>query len=353
MPSIEVSGLSKGFGANKVLKDLSFKVEDGDYVVFLGPSGCGKTTLLKTLAGLYAPDSGRILIDGRDVTNLPPEERGIGFFFQHYFLFPHMSVADNVGFSLAVRGEEKDAAKKTVDEYLSLVGLSEWGERLPHELSGGMQQRVALARALASGAKLLLLDEPLNALDAKIASMLRGELRELAEKRKLTVLHVTPNQEEGMELADKMVLINHGRILESGSDIESYMKPKSPYSAYFIGESNFMMAKRTGPHTLEYRHHTFNVSSEVLDDDVILAIRPEKIRFESHERNTLAGTIDEVSFLGKTIRYDVNRNGRIIHVETSKHPDLKVGDRVTLYFPPDDLMVFPASQLVDDEITVI
>ncbi|MFH1125944.1 MAG: ABC transporter ATP-binding protein, partial [Candidatus Altiarchaeota archaeon] len=213
MPSIRLEGVWKKFGALRAIKDISFSVEDGEYAVVLGPSGCGKTTLLKTISGLYTPDSGRVLIDEVDVTYKPPEERGVGFFFQHYALFPHMTVRQNVGYSLEIRGLSRGEVDKVVDEKLEMVGLLDRAHNRPKELSGGMQQRVALARALATGSKLLLLDEPLNALDAKIAAILRKELREMVKKLGLTVIHVTPNQEEAIELAQKIILLKNGRVV--------------------------------------------------------------------------------------------------------------------------------------------
>jgi ABC-type Fe3+/spermidine/putrescine transport system ATPase subunit len=353
MPSIEVRDLVKCFGPNRVLKSLSFSVQSGEYVIVLGPSGCGKTTLLKTIAGLYNPDEGKVLIDGIDVTSKPAEERGIGFFFQHYFLFPHMTVRENVAYGLTVRGLPEADISRIVDEKLKMVGLSEWASNLPRHLSGGMQQRVALARALATGSKLLLLDEPLNALDAKIGALLRRELKSMAEEFGLTVIHVTPNQEEALELADRIILMREGSIVQIGCDVDCYLHPNSPFAAHFIGESDFIKARRVDAHTVTYRGALFHVAGEVAEPEVILAIRCEKIRFERHERNTLSGTIESVNFLGKTTRYDVNDRGRNIHVETSKHPHLKVGDQVDLYLPPEDLMVFSAAQPLDEDITVI
>jgi ABC-type Fe3+/spermidine/putrescine transport system ATPase subunit len=353
MPAVEVRGLFKGFGKNMVLKNVSFSVADGEYVMVLGPSGCGKTTLLKTMAGLYRPNVGRIFVGGKDVTSLPPEERDIGFFFQHYHLFPHMTVAENVGYGLSVKGAVEAEVRKAVSEKLRLVGLLEWADHMPYELSGGMQQRVALARALAVGSKLLLLDEPLNALDAKIAALLRGELKRMAKDLGLTVLHVTPNQAEAMELADRLIILRDGKVIQEGTDIEVYLRPNSTYSAYFLGESNFLRARRVDAHTFRYRHRNFRCQAEVPEDDVIVAVRCEKIRFESHEQNSLEGVIESVNFLGYTTHYDVDQKGRHIHVETSKHPALKAGDEVSMYFPPEDLMVFPSSLPLDDDIEVM
>jgi len=336
-----------------VLKDVNFTVGEGEYVIVLGPSGCGKTTLLKTIAGIYQPDSGSVLIDGVDVTNLPPEERGIGFFFQHYALFPHMTVSENVGYSLQIRGMNRQDIHRVVSEKLAMVGLSAWADNYPLQLSGGMQQRVALARALATGSKLLLLDEPLNALDAKIASILRTELREMARKLKLTILQVTPNQEEAIELAHRIILMKDGVIVQVESDVDSYLKPKTPYSAYFIGESNFLRAKRVDAHLATCGGVPFSVKHRLPETEVVLAVRPEKIRFEQHEHNTFKGAIENINFLGKTLRYEVGYKSRHVYVETSKHPDLKVGDSVYVHFPPEDIMVFGVSEHFDDEIPVI
>ena len=353
MPSVEVSGLYKGFGDNGVLKDINFKIAEGEYVVVLGPSGCGKTTLLKTMAGIYQPDSGSMMLDGEDITSVQPENRGIGFFFQHYSLFPHMTVEENVGYSLKVRGVGVDEVRRVVDEYVSLVGLRQWKKHMPHELSGGMQQRVALARALAKGSKLLLLDEPLNALDAKIASTLRKELKHIQKKMGLTVVHVTPNQGEAMELADRIIVLKDGRIIQDSRKNEVYLRPKTPFTAYFVGESNFLKARKVDAHTVRYRGKLFSVTDEIKDDEVLLAVRIEKVGFEHHERNTLEGVVESVNFLGRTTRYECNCSGRYVHAETSKHPNLKVGDMVSVHFPPDDLIVYPAGDEVDEEITVI
>jgi len=353
MPNIELKNIHKSFGNNKVLKDISFKVEDGEYIILLGPSGCGKTTLLKTMAGLYKPDSGTVLQDGADVTDKQSQERNIGFFFQHYHLFPHMTVRQNVSYGLTIKGAKQEETEATVQEKLHLVGLQQWADKMPHELSGGMQQRVALARALAIGSKLLLLDEPLNALDAKIGTLLRKELKQMAKKYRLTVIHVTPNQEEAMELADRIILLKDGKIAQMGTDQEMYQHPTTSFSAYFIGASNFIKAEKIDQHTVRYRHKTFNVRQPVNEDIVILAIRCEKILFENHEHNTLEGVIETANFLGKTTRYEVNHKGRYLQVETSKHPELKPGCEVQLYLPPEDLIVFSPQQMLDDEITVI
>jgi ABC-type Fe3+/spermidine/putrescine transport system ATPase subunit len=335
------------------LRDVSFTVGDGEYVVVLGPSGCGKTTLLKSIAGVYSTDSGRVLVDGVDRTHDPPEERNIGFFFQHYALFPHMTVRENVGYSLRIRNAAVNEVNSVVEDNLRRVGLLEWADNYPHELSGGMQQRVALARALATGSKVMLLDEPLNALDARIAAILRRELREMSKSLGLTVIHVTPNQEEAMELADRVILMKEGMIVQVGSDFDCYVNPKTPYGAYFIGESNFLKAFRLEAHSVEYDKRLFYVKREVPEGDVVIAIRPEKVRFGRHEHNTLEGVVENIHFLGRTTKYEIECNGRPIYVETSKQTQLKECDKACIYFPPEDIMVFGLSRPLDDEITVV
>ena len=353
MPSVEVRNLCKSFGDLKVLNNLSFKVEDGEYAVVLGLSGCGKTTLLKTMAGLLKPGSGEIFIDGLDVTSKPTEERGIGFFFQNYALFPHMTVYDNIAYGLRLRKVPEPEVKKKVEDKLSMVGLLEWGKNMPKELSGGMQQRVALARAISIESKLLLLDEPLNALDAKIGAILRLELVKMADELGLTVIHVTPNQAEAMEIADKMIIINDGRIAQIGSDVEVYTTPSNPFVAYFLGESNFLKASRTDFRTVKYGKNLFQLKEDVVDDEVLLAVKSEKVLFEKHDKNTLEGVVENVNFLGKTIRYEVAVTGGRVYVQTSKYPNLKASDRVSVYFPPEDILQFTSKQKLHENISVI
>ncbi|MCX6695243.1 MAG: ABC transporter ATP-binding protein [Candidatus Altiarchaeota archaeon] len=353
MPSIEVKGLCKSFGELNVLKDFSFRVEDGEYVVVLGSSGCGKTTLLRIIAGLLRPNSGQIMIDGVDVTALPPEARGIGFFFQNYALFPHMTVYDNVAYGLRLDGMGEEEIKEKVEEKLRMVGLLDWSQNLPKELSGGMQQRVALARALSVGSKVVLLDEPLNALDAKINAILRSELVRMAREFKLTVIHVTPNQEEAMEIADRVVIMRDGGIAQMGVDFEVYDNPKTPYVAYFLGETNFLKARKVGSNVVQHGKTLFELSADAPYDEVLLAIKSEKVLFERHERNTLEGVIDNINFLGKTMRYEVKIRDGFIYVHTSKHPELKACDKVHVYMQPSALRAFNGGERIDEEIEVI
>ncbi len=352
MAKIELKNIGKDFGAHKALVDVSFEVNAGEYVVILGPTGCGKTTLLKTIAGLIEPDTGSVFFDGADVSDVLCEERDIAFFFQHYALFPHLSVAENVGFALGLQGLDPVEIKKRVDEKLVLVGLINWAENRPNQLSGGMQQRVALARALVKGAKVLLLDEPLNALDEKIAQILRKELQKFRKDLGITVIHVTPNQREAMELADKIILLKDGRVVQVDSDVGSYTHPDTPFAAYFIGKSNFFKAQRVDEQNVSCVNTVFSTTKAVEHENVIIAIRCEKVIFEKHDANTLSGKVKMISFLGTTSRYEVSVDGKLIHVETSKGSAIKVGDTVDLYFPPDDIMVFHTDD-IDEEIYLL
>jgi len=340
MPEIELKGVSKSFGPVKALDNVSIRVEDTEYAVLLGPSGCGKTTLLKTIAGLHKPDSGQVLIDGRDMAEIPPEKRDIGFFFQNYALFPHMTVIDNVEYGLQMRGVDADEAVKRAEEILSMMGLGKWGNVLPKQLSGGMQQRAALARALSVGCKTLLLDEPLSAVDAKIADILRWKIVEFAKEFGLTVIHVTPNQDEAMDVSEKVILMREGKIIQSGTDVGLYKKPSTPYAAYFVGESTFIPARMIGSKKAVFRGMEIHTKKRISSERVLLAIRSEKILFEKRDKNTFTGKVDAVNFLGTVFRYEVGVGGKTIVLETAKHPELKVGDVVSVYIPPEDLMVF-------------
>src|SRR5215813_4581711 len=239
-PFLRIRGLSKRFGGFTALKDIALDVKPGDFVCFLGPSGCGKTTLLRAIAGLDPQNSGTIEIGGRDVSNLPPAARDFGIVFQSYALFPNLTVAANVGYGLVNRRANRAEIDKRVAELLALVGLPEQGTKYPGQLSGGQQQRVALARALATSPGLLLLDEPLSALDAKVRVHLRHEIRELQRRLRVTTIMVTHDQEEALTMADRIVVMNQGSIEQVGTPLEIYREPASPFVADFIGVMNFV-----------------------------------------------------------------------------------------------------------------
>ncbi|MEW4368670.1 sulfate/molybdate ABC transporter ATP-binding protein [Paenibacillus kandeliae] len=234
---IEVRHLDKHFGKFHAVKDVSFSIEKGHLIGLLGPSGGGKTSILRILAGLESPDSGEIIFHGKKVNNLPPQEREIGFVFQNYALFKHMTVFDNIAFGLKVKKLKKPAIRERVQELVELTGLSGFEHRYPHQLSGGQRQRVAFARALAPEPQLLLLDEPFAAIDAKIRQELRTWLRELIERVGITSIFVTHDQDEAIEVADEIMIINGGRVEQKGTPWEIYKQPSTPFVASFVGES--------------------------------------------------------------------------------------------------------------------
>ena len=249
--AIEVRDVSKRFGEFEALRDVSIEVADGALTALLGPSGSGKSTLLRIIAGLETPDSGAVVIDGEDVTSSPARERGIGFVFQHYAPFKHMTVHDNVAFGLSVRKRPKQEIRDRVEELLALVRLDGLAERYPSQLSGGQQQRMALARALAVQPQVLLLDEPFGALDAQVRAELREWLRRLHDEIHVTTIFVTHDQEEAMEVAEQIVVMNHGRIEQTGSPRELYESPSNEFVMSFIGPVNRLGDAFLRPHDIQ------------------------------------------------------------------------------------------------------
>jgi len=300
MSTIEAQNLIKGWGKAKGLNDVSVRITGGALVALLGPSGSGKTTLLRILGGLDTMDSGRVLIDGEDVSRRTPAERGVGFVFQNYALFRHLTVFENVAFGLRVkpRRERPSEAelRATVSELLRRIGLPDHGERLPHELSGGQKQRVALARALAVKPRILLLDEPFGALDAKVRTDLRRWLRELHEELGLTTVLVTHDQDEAIELADEVVILNHGRIEHQGSPRSVVDAPASAFAREFIGDSQvFEGIVREGE--VRVGKLAVEASSQASGTRTRLVVRPHELRVAAAEGAQANGTITHVAFL--------------------------------------------------------
>ena len=236
--AIQLEDISKSFGAIKAVDDVSLSIADGAFVSLLGPSGCGKTTLLQIIAGFERPDAGQVVVHGRDITSLPPEKRPMNLVFQRGALFPHMSVARNIGYSLKTRGLRREEIDKRVSDALSLVRLPDMGERMPSQLSGGQAQRVALARALVAEPSVLLLDEPLAALDLKLRKEMQLELRRIQQTLGRTFLYVTHDQEEALVMSDRIVVMNEGRFVEDGTPEQVYSRPTSLFASGFIGETN-------------------------------------------------------------------------------------------------------------------
>jgi sulfate transport system ATP-binding protein len=269
--SVAIEGVSKSFGPVNVLSDIHATVERNTLVALLGPSGCGKSTLLRIIAGLDSADRGRIRIDGNDVSGVPARRRGIGFVAQNYALFPHMTVADNIGFALEVRRAGRARTGRRVAELLQLVRLEGYESRLPRELSGGQKQRVALARALAAEPALLLLDEPFGALDLHVRRELRAWLRELHERTHVTTLLVTHDADEAMELADRIILLENGRIAQSGTPLELYAAPRTPFAMRFLGTANVLRGDDEA--ALYVRPHEFVVERQPFDGSLPASVR--------------------------------------------------------------------------------
>jgi len=354
VPEVRVVDISKRFGEKIVAVDnVSLQVKDREYFSLLGPSGCGKTTLLRLIAGLIKPDKGEIYIENQLVNDVPPEDRGIGFVFQTFALFPHMNAWDNVTYGPRVKALEEDKSERIGREMLELVRLYERLDAFPNELSGGMMQRVALARALAAGAKLLLLDEPLGQLDAKVRNELRYELRGMVKDLGLTAIHVTHDQAEAMAISDRIAVMKKGRILQVGTPEELYMRPQHIFVAHFIGESNFLegyVAEVEGEETtIELRG---GILVHIMDktkrkgDKVVIAVRPEVLAIEKdgkRDTNFLSGEVERVHFEGTNMRYEVRleNEDRVVVVRPAlKEEWFNVGEKVTVSFPPEKSLVF-------------
>src|SRR5512138_1285469 len=288
MPEVRVVNVTKRYGKTYALDNVSLTIHDQEYFSLLGPSGCGKTTLLRLIAGLIEPDSGEIYIGNKLVNDVPPEDRDIGFVFQTFALFPHLTAWDNVTYGPKVKGFDMAEATTIGHEVLEMVKLHERLDAYPNELSGGMMQRVAVARALAAGAKTLLLDEPLGQLDAKVRNEIRYEIRKMAKDLKLTAIHVTHDQSEAMSISDRIAVMRKGRILQIGTPQELYMKPESIFVAHFIGESNFLEGYVSGKNSegnaiIELRE---GAKMEALNGSlnegqkVVLSMRPETLIVE-------------------------------------------------------------------------
>lgn len=239
-PKIRLEHVSMRFGDFYAVHDISLEVAEGEYVTVLGPSGCGKTSLIKVISGIWTPTEGKVYIDGEDVTGVPLEDRDVGYVFQNIALFPNMTNQKNAEYGPRVRGIEESERKATAEKYLKLVGMLDRAGMFPQELSGGEKQKVAIARALSSGSKILMLDEPLSALDARVRMELRYEIRRIVKELGITVLHVTHDQEEAMSVSDRIVLMKRGTVHETGSPLEIYRNPKTVFAAYFIGEINLL-----------------------------------------------------------------------------------------------------------------
>ena len=344
MSNITIEEVSKAYGSKRALDGLTLDVHSGEMIAILGSSGCGKTTLLRCLAGLVTPDSGTIRFGGEDVTRLPPQERPIGMVFQNYALFPNMTVAENIGFPLKVRGRPAREISSRVEELLDLVGLTALAARHPNELSGGQQQRTALARALSPAPQVLLLDEPLSALDAVVRDNLRDELRRIQQKVKTTALLVTHDQAEALAVADRVVVMQEGRIEQLATPEVLYDRPQTAFSASFIGNRN---ALRLPVVDGTVRLGKALALETVTASTAAVFVRPEDVRRSSPESGEPA-RVESRMFQGQTTRFylHLDHGGDTVRLRADwparAVSDIRVGDTVHIALAPEDVHVFEA-----------
>ncbi|MCY0147213.1 ABC transporter ATP-binding protein [Hoeflea sp. G2-23] len=347
-PYIAIDGISKSFGSMRVVRDADIKVGRGEFVSFLGPSGCGKTTILRMIAGFETPSSGSISIDGRDVTYLKPSQRNIGMVFQSYALFPNLTVAGNIGFGLKVAGANRAEIDSRVTEMLALIKLPQLAERFPWQLSGGQQQRVALARALAPRPSVLLLDEPLSALDAKIRVSLREEIRAIQQELGITTIFVTHDQEEALSMSDRVMVMYEGRIEQIGTPYEIYNHPRTAFVAGFVGTLSQLDATVVDASRGEASVGSASISGMSLPenakpgDTLRLALRPESLRLEHRDGDqTLRARIVAVDFLGAVIRIKLEVGEARLSVDTFNDPTRpppSAGQTIDLHFAPQTVL---------------
>lgn len=342
--SIILDHVTKRYEKTTVVNDVSLEIETGELFVLLGSSGSGKSTLLRIIAGLTAADGGRICLNGRDVTHMPPRKRGSGFVFQNYSLFQHMNVAQNISFGLEIQKTTRREREQRIDELLTLIGLEGLGDRMPSQLSGGQQQRVALARALAPRPDLLLLDEPFGALDVKIRGQLRQNLREIQQRLGVTAILVTHDQDEAFELADRIGIIEGGRILEVGAPSELYRQPRHPFTATFLGSANLLRAQRNGTlvHMGDIELPAPPDTEHLSGQDVDILLRPESValsqsseKLDGHmlgrgivESFVFAGSMERVTLrlqpTGETVQAVINPD-EAIRLGLSEGRELWIG----------------------------
>lgn len=357
MAFLELTGIRKSYAKQLVVRQFDLAAERGEFISFLGPSGCGKTTTLRMVAGFETPNAGTIHIDGRDITHLRPNQRNVGMVFQSYALFPNMTIAENVAFGLKIAKWSAADIGKRVQEMLDLIKLPQLAQRYPYQLSGGQQQRVALARALAVKPQVLLLDEPLSALDAKIRASLREEIRALQRELGITTIYVTHDQEEALSMSDRIVVMNEGRVEQIGTPFEIYSRPQTRFAASFVGTLNILKGQIRDPEAGRFLIGDQEVivkggfPGARAGDPGAISLRPESATIESladpagaldARRSRIKGKIEEVIFLGAIIRLRVRLHDNLILLDTfnsvRKAPPAR-GSDITISLAPEDLLI--------------
>ncbi|MFF7388981.1 ABC transporter ATP-binding protein [Streptomyces scabiei] len=348
--ALSVVALRKTYGDVVAVDEASMEIAAGEFVTFLGSSGSGKTTTLMMIAGFCEPDSGTITVGGRDVTRLAPQKRGLGFVFQQYLLFPHMTVSENVAFPLTLRGVGKDEIRRRVGETLEIAGLSGFGGRKPRELSGGQQQRVALCRALVYRPPVILMDEPLGALDKKLRDQLQVEIKTIQQELGLTVIYVTHDQEEALVMSDRIAVMRNGLIEQFDTPRELFERPRTPFVADFLGAANFLpgrIDKQDGDHTLvrldsggliKARRHQLAPSTQVK-----VAVQPGRLRACAADDGFCSGTVEMATYVGTLVRAGVRIDGGqgpLLRLEVPAGRGPVAGERVGITADPEDVNLF-------------
>jgi len=365
MARVHLEALGKHFGAERIIDHIDMNIDEGEFLTLLGPSGCGKTTTLRIVAGFVQPDSGRVLIDGKDVTKVPTQKRNLGMVFQDYALFPHLTVAENVGFALKSRGMPRADQERRVKELLSLIRLPAVADRYPAALSGGQQQRIAIARALAHTPKVLLMDEPLGALDLKLREAMQDELHSIQRQLGITTIYVTHDQEEALSLSHRVALMRGGKIEQLDTPTDIYSKPKTPFCAFFLGKVNFLQGNVVSREGGEYRIAiagnqltcpAIGVHGDLgIDARVVLGVRPEHLRLIDDEsragQNVLNGRIVREKFIGKVVQFDVEVDrGTTVVVDGTLGQATGVGSNVKLAWDARLTHIYPYAE--DPEIGI-
>ena len=333
-----VKGINKRFGSVEALKEVALEVRSGEFFTLLGPSGCGKTTLLRIIAGLDMPDTGQVNLGGQDVTSLPATKRQVNTVFQSYALFPHLTIYENIAFGLRSRKFPDDEVKKRVDRRLEMLGLQEMKDRRPDQLSGGQKQRVALARALVNEPEILLLDEPMSALDAKLRAQVQEDLRRIQRRLGKTFLLVTHDQSEALVCSDRLAVMHQGRVVQYGTPQEVYDSPKNKFVAEFLGAANLIEGKKV-PGGIETLLGLLKLEKAPSWESGMLAIRPEwiMIRETKPETNAVKATVSEVIYRGTS--FDLWLDPGPLRVRTSSYKNFKPGDQVWLELSPNELVI--------------
>ena len=343
-PDIRLAGLAKSYGDVEAVRDVDLEIATGEFFTMLGPSGSGKTTTLRLIAGFERPDAGRIELQGSDVSDIPPYSRNVNTVFQDYALFPHMSVRENVEYGLRVKKVPKEERAKRADDALEMVQLSGYGDRKPGQLSGGQRQRVALARALVNRPRVLLLDEPLGALDAKLRRALQFELKELHREVGITFVYVTHDQEEALTMSDRLAVMNDGVIEQIGAPQEVYDSPQSIYVADFLGLANLMPARVPAAGTVEIEGRGLAAPTGTVVGECTLVARPERLRVVAAGEGLLTGSVTDVVFIGSMTHIRVAVADRQLQIVVANDGDTRVpvpGSTVGIEIPPDAVRLLP------------